>query len=251
MKVMTYNILCGGLPHVNGTDRRKDILRLAEEHAPDVLALQEANGFDEEGVLETYSKALSLPHYALSRGALYEGHERYHVVIFSRYPISHIHEFAEGTFQSAALSVRLESPLGQFSLCAAHLHAYSETERIEELDYILAYQDKFEDQLILGDLNAISRSDGYAADDSEFELKYEVTDQLNQKLVDVFAKTPETKVPTFPSKIASDNTCKLPRRIDYMFASQSLSERVASARVVTSDLARRCSDHFPLIAGFE
>ena len=51
MRVMTYNILCGGLPIPGGgKDRLDDIIEVIEKCKPDVLALQEANLLDERKV---------------------------------------------------------------------------------------------------------------------------------------------------------------------------------------------------------
>ncbi len=81
MRVMSYNILCGGQAHVNGTDRLADILTVATSAAPDILALQEANHFDRPEVADRFAKALGLPFHALSVARAYEDGERYHVAV--------------------------------------------------------------------------------------------------------------------------------------------------------------------------
>ena len=52
MRVMTYNILCGGLQLPGGKDRLEDIIEVIEEKKPDVLALQEANRLDDRKIDE-------------------------------------------------------------------------------------------------------------------------------------------------------------------------------------------------------
>jgi endonuclease/exonuclease/phosphatase family metal-dependent hydrolase len=126
MKLMTYNILFGGRSIADTADRRDDILKLIKQHAPDVVALQEANFFDQDDTLERMSSELSLPVHALAQGALYEGDLRYHVVLFSRYPIISTHDFPDEDFQSAALSVLLKTEIGNISVCNVHLHSYVE-----------------------------------------------------------------------------------------------------------------------------
>ncbi|MBS9716472.1 endonuclease/exonuclease/phosphatase family protein [Pseudohalocynthiibacter aestuariivivens] len=248
---MTYNILCGGLAKVNGEERLNSILETVQDCAPDILALQEANHFESPELAKRFSKALLLPYYALAEAAIYEDGERYNVIVFSRYPISKVYRFPDCQFQSAAISVMLETPVGKISICNAHLHAFSETHRVKELGCILAYQCGFQDQLFVGDMNAISRSDTYADDATEFELNYEVTDMLNREFTDVFAATSGPDQWTHPSRIKADHTRKVFRRIDYVFASPSLSRRVVRAKVITSEKAHRASDHFPLIVEFE
>ena len=248
MKLITYNILCGGRTIANSPDRRDDILKLIKQHSPDVVALQEANLFDQDGMLQRVSSELSLPFYALSQGALYENNQRYHVVTFSRYPIISTHDFPDGDFQSAALSVLLETETGPVSVCNVHLHSYVEEKRMQELDSILKYQSQFQDRIILGDFNAISRVDGYTSAVTEFNLIYDVTDQMRIEHIDLFAQKTKKPAPSYPTQGVSDHSYSESRRIDYMFASRDLSKRLTSAVVDTSNLAHQASDHFPLIA---
>ena len=213
-----------------------------------MVALQEANLFDQDDILQRVSSELSLPFYVLTQGALYEDNQRYHVVTFSRYPIISTHDFPDGNFQSAALSILLKTETGPISICNVHLHSYVEEKRMQELGSILKYQSQFQDQIILGDFNAISRVDEYSSNVTEFELKYDVTDRMNIEHIDLFAQGTEKPVPSYPTQGISDHSYLESRRLDYMFASLDLGRRLTSAVVDTSNLAHQASDHFPLIA---
>ncbi len=250
MKVLTYNILCGGDKRLTGENRRPRILSLLKDASPDIVALQEANGFDDPGILQAFSDSLGLPYFTLSNGALYEDGDRYNVVLFSRYQLSDIHHFNECTFQSAALSAVAHTPLGRLSLCTVHLHAFDERKRLAELSCLQTHQRKFPAQILLGDFNAVSRIDSYPAETSEFELTYNVTDKLNQSLVDLFAQNREKKLATFPTGLKAENNLLEPRRIDYIIASKNLSCLVSNLQVIRTPAARRASDHFPLLAEF-
>jgi len=251
MKILTYNILCGGDGRQTGENRRPRILALVKEAGPDILALQEANGFDDPAVLQNIADHLALPHIALSKGTLYADGENYNVALLSRYPMSGIHRFPECEFQSAVLSAVIETPFGPVSVCTAHLHAFKEGKRRAELSCLLAHQKHYQDQILLGDFNAISRSDIYPADCGEFELTYDVTDILNQHYVDLFAQDPAQKRPTFPTDLKVPYNPIQPRRIDYIYASESLSRHVTGLRVLDSGKAHLASDHFPLLAEFK
>jgi len=150
MKIMTSNILEGGIDDKGS--RIEYIIDVIKEVNPDFLALQEANNFDKNNneLLKRVSNEIKLPHYTLSQGALYDDQRRYHVVSLSRYPMREERTFQDPLFQSAALSVVIDSPLGELSLCNVHLHAHSEDERLKELAVILKYQSKHKNHIILG-----------------------------------------------------------------------------------------------------
>ncbi len=250
MKIMTYNILCGGQPVAGGKYRLEDILAVIQNEAPDILALQEANGFTDAALLERFSDTISLPYHVLAKGAEYEDGKRYHVVVFSRYPLKQIHRFSECELESAAVAMMIETPIGAVSFCNLHLHSTSETARIRELECILAYLGKSGDQLVVGDFNAISRSDPYTSDASDFELRYDVTDMLGEWLVDTCAQNSAKTLWSHPSNLAADHSISDQRRIDYIFATPELAGRVAEVGVVRSALAHRASDHFPVVVRF-
>jgi len=109
---MTYNILDGGIDS-NGS-RIEYIIDTIKKEKPDFVAIQEAHNFDknENELLKKVSKAVKLPYYALSQGALDDDKERSHVVSLSRYPLQEEYLFPNFTFQCAALSVVIDSPLG-------------------------------------------------------------------------------------------------------------------------------------------
>ncbi len=204
MRIMTNNILEGGLD--NKGARIEKIIDVIKEANPDFVALQEANSFDENDneLLKTVSNETNLPHYALSPGALYKDRKRYHVASLSRYPLREEHTFPKSQFQSAALSVAIDSPLGEISLCNVHLHDSSEAERLKEIEIIIKYQSKHKNHVILGDLNAISRSDNYRNLSSEefthYDLtRFDVTDMLSRNYVDVVSHIKVSANSTHPT----------------------------------------------------
>jgi endonuclease/exonuclease/phosphatase family metal-dependent hydrolase len=55
MKALTYNILCGGDNRLTDENRRPLILSLLKDANPDIVALQEAIGFDDSDILQAFS----------------------------------------------------------------------------------------------------------------------------------------------------------------------------------------------------
>ena len=103
MRVMTFNILLGGIDE-NGS-RIEFIKRTINDASPDFVALQEANHFEKDSnkLLKEVSQHTGLQYYALSPGSTLEDGKQYHVVSFSRYPFKEKHLFSGLQFQCAGL----------------------------------------------------------------------------------------------------------------------------------------------------
>ena len=252
MRVLTNNILEGGVD-TKGS-RIEKIIDVIKEANPDFVALQEANNFDKNDneLLKTVSNETNLPHYALSPGALYKDQKRYHVASLSRYPLRQEHTFPESRFQSAALSVVIDSPLGEISLCNVHLHDSSEVERLKEIEVIIKHQSKHKNHIILGDFNAISRSDDCHNLPSEESTRYnlthfDVTDMLNRDYVDVVSHLNVSDNGTHPTVGVCHPISKNPIRIDYIFVNQSLVSNIKNGAIIKSKASDVASDHYPVV----
>lgn len=245
MRLMSYNILSGGQARTNGRDRLGDILAVCRRAAPDILALQEANGIDKAEIADRFH-SLGLPYHAVALAPPYLDGERYHVAVFSRWPLSAPDVFAQVAFETAALKVNVHSPLGLLTLVNLHLHSTSEAERLGEISGILKSLPGDSALMVTGDFNAISRFDPYPDTAGEFENRTDVTDRLAH-LVDLFAARPGGPHWTHPSRCKADHSRRINRRIDYVFADSTLALRVQDAQVIRTDQAHRASDHFPVV----
>jgi exodeoxyribonuclease-3 len=252
MKIMTYNILDGGIDS-NGS-RIEYIIDTIKKEKPDFVAIQEAHNFDknEYELLKKVSKAVKLPYYALSQGALDDDKERSHVVSLSRYPLQEEYLFPNFTFQCAALSVVIDSPLGKLSICNIHLHAHSEDERVSEAEMVLSYQAKHGKYIILGDFNSLSRSDTYgdlcAREFTFYDLtRFEVTDIFNVYHTDAVAHINVSDRSTHPTVGVTHRISKTPIRIDYVFLTPSLSTHIKNAQIIKTPTAEKASDHYPVV----
>jgi len=249
---MTYNILDGGFDS-NGS-RIEYILDTIKKEKPDFVALQEAHNFDknENELLKRVSNETKLPYFALSQGALEDDQGRSHVVSLSRYPLQEEYLFPGSTFQCAALSVVIDSPLGKLSICNVHLHAHSEDERVNEAEAVLNYQKKFDKHIILGDFNSLSRSDNYgdlsAREISYYDLaRFETIDKFNRYHTDAVAHIGVNDRSTHPTIGISHRISKTPIRIDYVFLTHSLSTHIKNVKVIKTPTAEKASDHYPVV----
>jgi len=255
MKVMTFNIWEGG---VNDSGSRTGfIVDVIKEANPDFLALQEANHFDKDSnsLLKKISREISLPYYSLSEGTLRKNGMRFHVAILSRYPLREEHRFSDFAFDCAALSVVIDCPIGEISICNLHLHAFSEDKRLNELDVVLKYQSRYKNHMLLGDFNSLSRHDHYGNLSAEefiyYDLnRFEATDMLSKNYVDAAAHLNVSDRRTHPTGITRQISKSL-IRIDYMFLTPSLAVHTKNSTVIKTPSSEKASDHYPVMLTLE
>ena len=248
---MTFNILEGG---IDGAGLRIDfIIDVIKEVQPDFLALQEANNFDKDdnALLKKVSSEIDLPYHALSSGSIRESGKRYHVVSLSRFPLREIHTFSNFLFKCAVLSVIIDSPLGELSICNLHLDVNSRDSRVREARAVLDYQSKFKKSVILGDFNSLSHFDHYedlsAEEFTTYDLtSYTTTDLFNKDYVDSVARLNVNDRRTHPTIGVGHPISKSPIRIDYIFVTPSLTTHLKSATVIKTSTSEKASDHYPV-----
>lgn len=243
MKIMTYNILGGGIDDKGS--RIEYIIGVIKGANPDFVAIQEASNFakNDKELLKRLSRETKLPHYALSRD---------HVASLSRYPLREEHQFPGSLFKYAALSVVIDSPLGELSLCNVHLDSHSRNGRLREATAVLRYQSKYKKYIILGDFNALSRSDNYgdlsAQEFTYYDLaRFEATDMFNMDHVDAALHLNVKNRSTHPTVGVGHPISKSSIRIDYIFVAPSLSAHLKNATVIKTQTAEKASDHYPVV----
>jgi len=251
MKIMTFNIWEGGIDALGS--RIDFIVDVIKEVNPDFLAIQEANSFDKDcdALLKKVSSRTALPYYSLSSGSLYEDVKCYHVVTLSRYPLREEYRFPNFTFQSAALSVVIDSPFGELSLCNLHLHDNSEDIRLKELEYILKYQSKYKNHILLGDFNSLLYKDEYDTKTLEVENRFDVTDILNENYTDVGSYLALHSRSTHPTPANTNPVITKQIRIDYIFVTPSLTTHIKNASVIKTLSSEKASDHYPVTLTLE
>ncbi len=256
MRIMTYNILTGGMD--SGASRIEEIIDVINKVKPDFLAIQEANNFEKNDgqLLKRISEETNLPHYAFSQYISDDDTEHYSVANFSTHLIKNEYSFPESSFSHAVLTTTIDSPIGEITLCNVHLNTNSEDKRLKEVDMVLNYLSKFEKNIVLGDFNALSRSDHYIDLSKEefthYDLnRFEVTDLLNKNHVDTALCLNKNNMRTHPTIGIGHPISKNPIRIDYMFVSQSLVNHLKDTALIKTSAAEIASDHYPIILTLE
>lgn len=251
MKLMSYNIL-------GGWDERIElIIDIIEEESPDVLVLNEANAFipDVEDHLETLSSRTGLSYSASAPS----GKDTFHVVALSKKPFNRVVFLAP--MARAGMLFVLDSEFGELAIVGTHLTPFTEEERLEEVEIILEAVRRFDNAVIMGDLNALSPQDPYphlsyealnkkqrdkfAADE---ELQFGVVEEiLSAGFVDASVLLDKNDIPTAPTAI-TDDEAHSDTRLDYIFVSSPMAQYVSEYDVVQNHNAEVASDHYPVTA---
>ncbi len=248
---MTYNILDGGFD--KSGSRIEHVIDVIKKVNPDVLALQETYDFskNDNELLKKVSTDTNLPYTALSESSLDE-EGSYSVGLLSRHPLNEEYSLLDTSYKGSALSSVIDSPFGALSLCSTHLHATSEDERLKELEVVLKFQSKYEKSIILGDHNALSRTDNYgnlsAVEFTHYDLThFDVTDLAVENYVDTIEHLKIKNRSTHPTIDVGHPISKSQIRTDYIFVTQSLSPNIKSGEVIKTESSEIASDHYPVV----
>lgn len=259
---MTFNILMGA----RGEDavRRPKILEILARERPDVLALQECHHFDHDD--ETFLRDVAAitglePHLMISPRT------RLHLALF-RPPAweERSRWIAESGFTHTAGWFSFQLPGGaSLDVGCVHLDYASEDRRLEEARAVLTCDPRHGRaplRVVLGDFNAVSRTDSYAFDQvARFEAQYlkqagfphngwrhDVID-LFQELgfTDTLDSSPPAIAPfTWPAPGSREFLENPPMRIDRVMV-QGFAPGSWTTRVITEPPADSASDHLPVV----
>lgn len=262
LRIISYNVWYG---FTEVPERKQAWQVWMKDHAPDIVSLQELNGYTAQDLAED----------ALSYGHGYSvllKEEGFPTGITSRYPIEDVQRITEG-FHHGLLRVRIVD----IYFYVIHLHPSNWEFRDKEIRLILEDIQKLptETKVILaGDFNTFSPLDSlfyshgrlepfFQRRDKEYgeknlnrgKLDYSVIQEvMNYGFIDLEAssRTRDYVFPgSFPTWIEKEGEHGDLRRLDYVFASPNLVQKGARARIISSDTAQILSDHLPVLVDLD
>jgi gluconolactonase len=263
LTVITHNVWYGFTK--KGEPRHAEWLRWMSAQAPDVVSLQELNGYTAER-LASDAKTWGHAHTVLLK------QDGFPTGITSRYPISDVRILRDG-FHHGLLRCRIQG----IWFYVIHFHPSNFERRIAEASLLAADVAALPDPapriLLAGDFNGFSPVDrgSYDADPqlvpffrrldernpgarnlNEGRLDYGGIEAIVQQgYVDVLAAgrwSSEKFVGSFPTPLVSDEDHGTDRRLDYMFASANLAKSIESPVILRDVVTARLSDHYPMRA---
>jgi exodeoxyribonuclease III len=245
MRVLSYNILKGG------EDRLPLILDVIRAQAPDVVALQEADGC---GTVESLARELGM---ALVYG---ESGARYCVAWLSRLPIVRSENYRHPNVRKSLLEIEVDwqgTPLGLF---AVHLRPKitGEELRVLEVEAIVEILRAASGRphLLVGDMNTFHPDETFIPLPSHSaEVAERVQHAYAAPRLAIERLLAAGYVDCYRALHANQPgytfATRLPMaRIDYVFASPKMADHLRGCGVVDSPEARLASDHFPIWAEF-
>jgi gluconolactonase len=262
LKIVTHNVWYGFTRKPE--PRYENWRRWMAAQSPDVVSLQELNGYTPER-LAADGAAWGHAHSVLLKT------DGFPTGITSRYPITDVRRIREG-MHHGLLRCRIRG----LWFYVIHFHPSNFARRIEEaaiLQADIAALPDTDPQIVLaGDFNGFSPADRerYDADEKlvEFFQMLDLRDtarNLNggridyggieaiERLgfVDLIARRRTAATPfvgTFPTRLVSDENHGTERRLDYIFVSPNLLPRVTEAAILSDAETQTLSDHIPVTA---
>ncbi|GAB7042824.1 MULTISPECIES: endonuclease/exonuclease/phosphatase family protein [Catenuloplanes] len=258
LTVMTYNIRNGG------GSRLDDILGVIDAHRPDLLALQELRGWDNDGARRLAHAAaalgmsghlaratLGMPVAVLVRAP---GRVRRHRAV--RLPLHH-----------AASMVEVDTDRGPLTVTSAHLNPFSSSRRRHEAARLVRETSPAAGMaLLMGDLNALDpdtdHTERLAAMPGLYRARHvrrHLPDRADTRAIETLRTAGYRDLWTAAGSRGRPFTAPTSRgggrefardgmRIDYVLGSDPLAALCTGCEPVTGGASESASDHHPVVA---
>lgn len=239
IRVMTYNVLDG---LKEDPDRQNRLCEWIAEQDPEIVALQELCRFSEND-LKRLAARWGHRHVAILK------EEGYPVGLTSKRPIKVVRRVTDG-FTHGMLHIRTYG----MDLIVTHLSPCGIEQRQKEAEYISDYilSNNLDRCLLMGDMNAVSPFDADHLDRPGFPDFSVISKFLSIGMDDECRRyVLPAERSTFPTPVLADVSKhdhvreKTAERIDFIFSSRKLSERVVDAFVWKNEVTGYLSDHYP------
>ena len=260
LKVLSYNVWYG---FTKKPERKADYLAYVKELAPDVVSLQELNGYTPEK-LAADAKSWGHAYSVLLK------EDGFPTGLTSNRPISKVRRVLKG-YHHGLLSCVTHG----VHFYVIHLHPGHWEIRLREVNLLLndlAARPADEKILLVGDFNTFSNRDKPAYDASSdmvpffrrLDQRWKSNRNLNDDrldyrhlerlegagFADLAAAKRKTFRGTFPTKLRAGEDNGPERRLDYVFANPVMTRACRSAQCLVNERTAMLSDHYPVSATF-
>lgn len=253
MRIASYNLYEGA------QDTYSQLQEFVAEQKPDVLCLQEANGWDNgtPSRLEEFGETTGLPHYVFGNS-----NTRFNLATFSRLPFL-ASEVVTDDFWHSAVKTTVGYNDDVLDVWNVHLNPKGEDERVREIERLISFSAANRSTVITGDFNSLSALDQYPDEMlsvlatqgiTKFgvdRLRFDVTERLAWAGFVDSANQLISATNTVPTPANKDMHHASEMRLDYMFVTDGLARSLGSVRVPKNLLTDVISDHYPLVVDFE
>jgi exodeoxyribonuclease-3 len=256
LKIVSYNIFEGMT--LDTTSTKIKFSAWVNQINPDILALQEVNKFTQLS-LETLARSFNHPYAVLLK------EKGFPVALTSKYPIVNVEKVIDNMHHGF-----IKAEINGYNIIVLHLSPHKYWKRREEIEVILQTiktQPNQKKTMIMGDFNSFSVLDADAYSDGKIrqklidmgkkysyhdnlvngELDYEVHNKiLNFGLVDAIKLKNKAYNSSRPTVKSSNNGENASSRIDYIYVSKDLKNKVVTAGIIKDAFTDIYSDHYPV-----
>lgn len=243
VSLMTYNL---------GFDRKEHIssaIKTIKNESPDILVLIEVKWLVDHKAIQALSANLGFPYFYLAKS----DNSSNRIALFSKFSLENASDVRG--MKNAAIIATIESDLGEISIAGVHLATNTEDTRLTEIEKIVSLQKSNQNKIIIGDLNSVSPENivksHTLSGTKKLEIRYDVVERIkNAGYQDTALVTEKENVPTV-SVTQDDDVTYYDLRLDYIFLSNSLVNRLVDYRVIVNEITNVCSDHYPVVVRIE
>ena len=250
MHIVSYNLFEGAQGNI---PLLQDFIR---QQGIDAICFQETNGWQagDPSQLEQTATETGLKDHVFG-----DSNTRFKLATLSRVPIIESHVYTEG-FWHSAIRTTIQDDGEALDVWNIHLNPEDEDSRLAEAAKLIDMIDSEVPAILMGDFNSLSEHDQYPDNLAETlvaqgirkfgngRLRFDVTNFfVEHGLVDLAATlgTASTTVPT-PANTDMFHATKM--RLDYMFATKSVAQKVQEFETPKDALTDAISDHYPIVA---
>ena len=243
LKIISYNILMG--MKTDTTEGKQQFVAWVKEKDPDILALQECNGFTQKS-LEALAATYGHPYAVIVQT------NGYPTGLTSKYPIAAIQKVNENMTHGFIMA-RIE----HYNIVVLHFNPHQYRKRREEVAMVLKYIALEEDRknwVIMGDFNSHSpldkalHSNGrvIARQQSVTKERPHIHNLINDKEIDYTVQQSMLDA-GFVDAVHAGGNATSDSRIDYIYVSKDLRRKLRHASFILDDFTKKFSDHRPII----
>lgn len=264
VKVLSYNVYWG--MKQDSTENKSHFAKWIKEQDPDILALQEVNGFTQKK-LQAFAESYGHNYAILVKEPEPDGSISFPVAITSKYPIVNVQRIKDNLIHGLIVA-----EIDGYHYLVTHFHPFSAKKRGYEIDLVLAHAKSKPDAkwLLMGDINSPSPLDKSEYDNGLFlaharaetkkkphyknltndQLDYSIQQRiLDASFVDALKMYYPQFTPTCPTKLIYDQS-PLPLRYDMMYISSNMKGQVTKCEIIKDQFTDWYSDHYPVMLVF-
>lgn len=253
LRVISYNILEG--MKTDTTKGKQQFVEWVKKNDPDVLALQECNGFTQR-TLEDLARSYGHPYAVIVK------ENGFPTGITSKYPIANIRKVNEN-MTHGFITCKIEG----YNFVVLHLNPHKYQKRREEIATILKYIEVDGDKnnwLVMGDFNSNTPLDKDRFKPGYIESRHKAAKEKNpnienlvdgekidflvqQRMLDAGFVDAGLRYDEFQKAKTGKSVIRTNSRIDYIYTSKDLAKKIDYCAFIYDDFTKLFSDHVPVM----